>query len=919
VLAEDFALDNGLAKPNGRSIGYELATTSAWGRVKGKVYDPVVQVLTNAAAMAVMLIFPPSAAVIVPMLALTGIVNNVDHMVSNHDKGKLTFQNASIDLLAIGLSVLPALRGAKLLNPAKSAIEEVKGLVNMRLMLFDAVQIGGQFIVMAEQTQEQLVEIQDKQISAMAEKYRALIDLQKQVHEKKLNESDPRLRQMQADIEADAQAIRDTVITTWSQAVLHQAAFFIGPHLVGGHEEAAAGANANRNTHFEPHVPREVTGLRKTAANTFETDAPSLRVVHAHYEGEGVQTSAITYDHEAGTAHFEITDKSTGTKTRIEAPINGDNSVGEPHGAQNKAAGRPVSSPTNKPSDAVINRSREAGQPADRSVPDAANGARAIAQTGQQMEPIEQGGVQFEPAATAGLTEVRNREAPTEPLSSTQEVKNVVESLPTLDVIHEVAGVEKGPAYALRMAELRDFYAQMDVEGRKSQTRNQGQAVDGAYRWDYGHDAFAFSHGLATFEVRVYLDTSGVSPTDAAHLRQQVYAGIDHHYNAKKFLIQGPDGKARQMHLEVYFVDDPSVSHLKVTAHPRNGIADLFNWFVGGNQTTHAHEITHGAFGIKDEYWDDTGWVPDRSTPQSPGVRTDQSIMGNYWIGHPIIDNHADPATTVKQRHVDEIGRFSPPAPNSETRQQQQTQQEPGPAQQQTRTQDGTKTPSAPAHSPKLEKVAHELGVTLDQLEGTLSLISDRDVQMAARIRRRLIDGHPPLSKSDRSELNNKLAKTKHASAFSHEGAMARIAEFRRSANLPAYNPDVEATGTVAMAVVGGQEFFGVNSKFSPDSVTMRKETLARIHAEGHGEGVGTLLHRARELTHAEAHALMLAYNQLGDLRGTVVVHVDRTTCNFCSAEKSAVAALQRLYGIDELVIIDGDGRRWTFPRGKEQ
>ena len=280
------------------------------------------------------------------MLAVTDIVNNVDDMVSKHDKGTLTFKSASIDLLQIGLDVLPAARGAKLLNPAKSAIQEAKGVANMRLVLFDAVQFGGQFIVMYERTKEQLVEIQDKQISVLAEKYRALIDLQTQVAEGKLNASDPQLRQKQADIEADAKAIRDTVTTTWTQAVQHQATFFVGSHLVGGHEEAAAGAKANEETHFEREIPREVTTLRKTAANTFEGEPQNLRVAHAHYQAEGVQTSAIEYDPATDTAHFDITDKTTGTKTRIEAPMRSVRSFSELRGVQNTVVGHPVDKTT---------------------------------------------------------------------------------------------------------------------------------------------------------------------------------------------------------------------------------------------------------------------------------------------------------------------------------------------------------------------------------------------------------------------------------------------------------------------------------------------------------------------------------------------------------------------------------------------
>ncbi|MEO6772702.1 MAG: DUF4157 domain-containing protein, partial [Kofleriaceae bacterium] len=317
VIAEDLVLVNKQAKTTGRSIGYELGTNSAWKRTKAAVWDPVVQVLSNAAAMAVMIIFPPSAAVIVPMLAVADIVNNIDDMVTKHDKGKLTLKGASIDLLQIGLDVLPAARGAKVLSPAKTAIQEAKGMANMRLVLFDAVQLGGQFVVMYERTKEQLVEIQDKQISVLAEKYRALIDLEKQVADHKLNPSDPQLAQKKAEIEADAKAIRDTVISTWTQAVQHQATFFVGAHLVGGHEEAAAGHQANDETHFARAVPIEVTQLRKLGENHWAAEPTALRIAHDHYEGQGGGASKIEYDPATNIAHFEIT--SHGVVTRIEA------------------------------------------------------------------------------------------------------------------------------------------------------------------------------------------------------------------------------------------------------------------------------------------------------------------------------------------------------------------------------------------------------------------------------------------------------------------------------------------------------------------------------------------------------------------------------------------------------------------------
>jgi len=340
VLAEDMVIVNKQAKTNGRSIGYELGTNSAWKRTKSTVYDPVVQVLANAAAMAVMIIFPPSAAVIVPMLAVADIVNNIDDMVTKHDKGKLTFKSASVDLLQIGLDILPAARGAKILNPAMSAVQEAKGMANMRLVLFDAVQLGGQFIVMYERTKDQLVEIQDKQISTMAEKYKKLVDLQQKVIEHKINPSDPSLAQQTADIEADAKAIRDTVTTTWTQAVQQQATFFVGAHLVGGHEEAAAGQAANKDTHFARPTPVEVTQLRKVGENHWVAEPNALRIVHSHYKGENSNVSKIVYDHETGIAHFEI--NTVGVVTRIEAQLAHIKSFGEIHGASNAVVGHPI-------------------------------------------------------------------------------------------------------------------------------------------------------------------------------------------------------------------------------------------------------------------------------------------------------------------------------------------------------------------------------------------------------------------------------------------------------------------------------------------------------------------------------------------------------------------------------------------------
>ena len=240
----------------------------------------------------------------------------------------------------------------------------------------------------------------------------------------------------------------------------------------------------------------------------------------------------------------------------------------------------------------------------------------------------------------------------------------VATSLPVLEGVDAATGVTKGAAYESDMAALRQFYAEMETEAQYGVAR-KGAVQDGQYTWNFGHKAFTFSHGVVNFEFSVYLDGSNVSGAELQHLKQQVHRGIDRHYNATKLSVRGPDGVERRLHLEVIFVDQPGNADINVTAHPGNGYANVYNWFVDGNPTTHAHEVTHGAFGIKDEYHDATGAAPDRATPTSPGVysEADPGIMSDYWVGHPIRDNTAHPNTEVKQRNLDEISKQAPNAP----------------------------------------------------------------------------------------------------------------------------------------------------------------------------------------------------------------------------------------------------------------
>jgi hypothetical protein len=97
---------------------------------------------------------------------------------------------------------------------------------------------------------------------------------------------------------------------------------------------------------------------------------------------------------------------------------------------------------------------------------------------------------------------------------------------------------------------------------------------------------------------RSYGSANGISAADMDRLRANVVQGVDQHYNFQH-TVQGVSGQDSRLHLEVEFVDNPADAHLAVQVHQGSGRANLSNWFVGDAPTVHAHEIGHGAFGLR--------------------------------------------------------------------------------------------------------------------------------------------------------------------------------------------------------------------------------------------------------------------------------------------------------------------------------
>jgi hypothetical protein len=272
-------------------------------------------------------------------------------------------------------------------------------------------------------------------------------------------------------------------------------------------------------------------------------------------------------------------------------------------------------------------------------------------------------------AAMSDATQVRGSILATE---LANEATVVTSTLPPLQqTIDGVTAVDKGPEYEQAMADLRTFYGEMEAEARQVKTTS-GRIADGPYRWGYANDAQAFSHGLNHVVFKVHLEPApGVTAADLASLKTRVQKGVDHYYNIGKEVsgsdgskhrvfngVRGPDGVERRLHLEVEFVDTLADAHLNVHVLPGNGGARANRWFVNGHPTTDAHEVGHGAFGLRDEYYDPWGLPPGRDAPGGPGVRTDDSLMGDYWADPS--QSVVKPNTELKGRHLDQIGSQMP-------------------------------------------------------------------------------------------------------------------------------------------------------------------------------------------------------------------------------------------------------------------
>jgi len=156
--------------------------------------------------------------------------------------------------------------------------------------------------------------------------------------------------------------------------------------------------------------------------------------------------------------------------------------------------------------------------------------------------------------------------------------------------------------------------------------------------------------------------------------------------------------------------------------------------------------------------------------------------------------------------------------------------------------------------------------------------------------------------------------------------ALSRIAAFRELHNIPALDLTPKTggeTGTAAYVRIGNKEFHGLSTTLEReylkiDTLALRKQVLSDIQTQL-GKLKGASINGSGQfLTHAEAEALINAQRELGTLPKKLTLFVDRPTCNMCGGgADNGLPLLAKLYGIDELTVVDSLGNRLLIRPGQ--
>ncbi len=176
----------------------------------------------------------------------------------------------------------------------------------------------------------------------------------------------------------------------------------------------------------------------------------------------------------------------------------------------------------------------------------------------------------------------------------------------------------QAPSVAERLQELQG----------KAPTQVANQISDPPFGWMSAYEV-VFSETEIQLKVKAKLEPqAGVSKDDLLDVGLRATDAFRSYYDSKFIFTDNANGKQLLLRCLVAFVD--SGEHYAIKVHPGgddNTGGNRRKWFVGWTGVVYAHELGH-QLGLKDEYID--AQAPDRATAQSPGVHTDNSLLGNY-------------------------------------------------------------------------------------------------------------------------------------------------------------------------------------------------------------------------------------------------------------------------------------------------
>lgn len=171
--------------------------------------------------------------------------------------------------------------------------------------------------------------------------------------------------------------------------------------------------------------------------------------------------------------------------------------------------------------------------------------------------------------------------------------------------------------------------AEDKAEDTQAPTQVSNAISDPPYGWTSKYEVTFGSDEIA-LKVKIKLDPqSGVSKEDVKSVGTRASAAFKTHYDQKFVFTDTADSKQYTLRCTAELVD--SGEHEVVKLHAGGDASTgghRVKWYVGWPDIDYAHELGHH-LGLKDEYVDAS--APSRATATSPGVHTDNSLMGNYY------------------------------------------------------------------------------------------------------------------------------------------------------------------------------------------------------------------------------------------------------------------------------------------------